>query len=125
MKARIKVDGRWKTNPEYSRDYYRKHRQEKSSYQRKWREEHRQQFLDTVKAYRAKHNQNVRLWKQNNPEKRKAQSLMSNNPTKFPLDSQCEFCSGTEKLEHGHIDYELPEIYLTVCHQCNVWMDKS
>lgn len=26
------------------------------------------------------------------------------------------------KLEHGHIDYNYPEIYLTVCHECNYWM---
>jgi len=59
-----------------------------------------------------------------NKKKRHAQSLMYNNLDRYPLDSECEFCGSIENLEHGHVDYGHPELYLTVCHKCNIWMDK-
>lgn len=64
-------------------------------------------------------------WKENNPEKVRAHNLMYRNPKKYPLAESCEFCGSTEYLQHGHIDYDYPEIYLTVCAKCNWWMGKS
>ena len=42
----------------------------------------------------------------------------------YPLGNKCEFCDETKNLQHGHIDYDYPKIYLTVCGSCNIWMDK-
>ena len=46
----------------------------------------------------------------------------------YPLADKCELCpendKRTENLQHGHIDYDYPKIYLTVCGSCNIWMDK-
>lgn len=50
--------------------------------------------------------------------------MHASTPQKHPLGSECIFYGKTENLEHGHIDYNHPEIHLTVCHQCNIWMDK-
>lgn len=46
------------------------------------------------------------------------------HPEDYPLDDKCIFCGRTERLEHGHLDYEDQGYnYITVCHQCNRWMD--
>lgn len=56
---------------------------------------------------------------------RKIRSLMYGHPERYPLDDKCIFCGTTEGLEHGHLDYEDDgHNYVTVCHQCNCWMDR-
>jgi len=105
----------YQQNPKKHRDYQRGYRGKNPE---KLRELNRSQQINNPESNREK----VRRYKQKYPERRKAHSLMSNNPEKYPLGSECEFCGRTENLEHGHLDYDYPEIYLTVCHQCNMWM---
>lgn len=104
--------------------------------QRQWREKHPYYFIEYNKrnlehrreyahAHQDAHNEFARRWRENNPEKKSAHNLIHRHPEKYPLDSKCAFCETTKKLEHGHIDYDFPELYLTVCHQCNYWMDKT
>jgi hypothetical protein len=82
---------------------------------------------DRDKQYHGKHkdviNERLRKWRKNHPEKKSAGNLISHHPEIFPLNNECEFCGLTENLEHGHIDYDYPELYLTVCPRCNFWMD--
>ena len=101
---------------EYKRKHRRKHLEQYRASQRRYAAKHRDQINKRDK----KHKTN---WRHNNPEKVKAHNLINANPDRHPLGSECEFCGSTEKLEHGHIDYNYPEIYLTVCHTCNCWMD--
>lgn len=99
------------SNPEEVRAYRRNRLEKETEFGKRWRAKNPE-----------KHPEYQRRYAKKNPEKIKAQNLMNNNGKKFPLGSECEFCGATKKLEHGHIDYDYPEIYLTVCHKCNLWM---
>lgn len=88
----------------------------KQVYQRDWSKESRKNNPE-------KHRRQQRKHRLRYPEKIKARNFVNNH--NLPLGSECEFCGRTEKLEHGHIDYDYPEIYLTVCHECNQNMEIS
>lgn len=87
----------------------------------------REQNQTYMTAYRASHpqimlnhRQEQKRYRNKYPNKIIAQQIIRNGD--FPLGSECAFCGVTENLEHGHLDYDYPEIYLTVCHPCNTWM---
>ena len=89
----------------------------------KYREVHRKTVKEWKLKNPEKHGEYQIRYRRKHPEKIKAQNLMNNNRKKYPLGSECIFCGRTEKLEHGHLDYEDGgENYLTVCHECNSWM---
>ena len=100
--------------------YYQAHREEILKRKREWRRQHPDYHRQYRMAHPEMYRNSERKHNRNNPKKRIARRKVE----ELPLNQECEFCGRTEKLEHGHIDYDLPEIYVTVCHQCNFWMDK-
>lgn len=113
------------SSPEYNKEWYRKNRERKLAYHKEWYENNRQRRL----SYNEE-------WRKNNPEKRRAQQKRHRKryPQKIrarnfvnrhdcPLDDECIFCGATTNLEHGHIDYDYPALYITVCHPCNQNME--
>lgn len=118
--------------------YYQANRERFLQWNREWRRTHKEHIGQYGKQWRQEHPDYSRLkhrnpeverkarrkWRKNNPEKVRAEQLLYSNPTKYPLNDECDFCGATGKLEHGHIDYAFPELYLTVCHPCNYWMDR-
>ena len=103
-----------------------KYQKYKATYQA-YRINHPEQAIESSRRRREKFkdacNAQNRKWRKIHPEKKFAGNIISNHSEKFPLDIECELCGVTDKLEHGHIDYDYPELYLTVCHRCNYWMN--
>lgn len=94
--------------------------EERRKYMQKYRE-----GLKMTYDYPESRREASRHFRNNYPEIKKGQNVISHNSEKYPLEDKCEFCDSTKHLEHGHVDYDYPEIYLTVCHQCNLWMGKG
>lgn len=109
---------RYKKYKQTYQAYYQKNRERILQLQRQWLQTHKRK-RDPEECVRFQ-----REWRSKYPEKNRAKKLLQRHPDKYPLGKECEFCGKSEKLEHGHIDYDYPELYLTVCHQCNAWMDK-
>lgn len=109
----------------WQREYYRNNREKVRKYHRDYRKKRRREDLRYAEQLRKIHKKWYDTHEYKRDEKKRfAQSLMYNYPDKYPLDSKCEFCGATENLEHAHIDYGYPELYITACHQCNLWMEK-
>lgn len=90
-----------------------------NEYHREYRRDWRKNHLKSERKYQ-------REWRKDNPNKQRIYNYIQYHPERYPLDSECAFCGRTEKLEHGHLDYEDDGFnYLTVCHQCNIWMDRT
>jgi hypothetical protein len=108
--------------------YYQAHRPAYRAYYKA----HRQKILGQIREWQKNHpeqeRERRRKWRENNPKKKQAQNVISHGNRRgkidYPLADACEFCGASGKLEHGHIDYDYPKIYLTVCRACNVWMNK-
>lgn len=110
-------------HPNYCRDYSRKQRERKPDYLRKYIKEYAKKHPEIIKPIRSHAR---KKWRKNNRHKTRVFNLVYNYPNRYPLDDKCAFCQATEKLEHGHLDYEDDgQNYLTVCHACNCWMDKT
>ena len=118
---------RYKKYKESYQAYHLKNRDSILERQRNWRLNHPEYSQDSSRNYRKDHkdlrNKANRKWRKIHIKKKRAGNMISRNLEKYPLNDECEFCGDTEKLEHGHIDYAYPELYLTVCHRCNYWMD--
>ena len=121
-----------KQNPrdrtEYQREWRRTHPEYHKEYKRNWRERNLEYYKEYAREWCKEHPKLKarydRKYRQRNQKKIKIHNLMNRHPGKNPLGAECEFCGATENLEHGHLDYEdNGENYLTVCHQCNCWMD--
>lgn len=117
-------------NREYILELQYRWKEKHPDHAKRWREEH----PDYTKEYRKKHPEIIkpiraraqRKWRKNNPHKQRVFNLVYKYPNRYPLNDKCVFCGATEKLEHGHLDYEDDgRNYLTVCHMCNCWMDKA
>jgi hypothetical protein len=102
--------------------YYQTHKTKILAQNRQWNEDHRERRAEINRNNLDHHRESERKWAQNHPERVKAESLLR-NLEKYPLRSECEFCGSTRNLEHGHVDYDYPELYLTVCHGCNCYME--
>jgi hypothetical protein len=104
----------WQANREHyksnSKTYSATHREQTRLSAKRYQEQHLEKHVASEKRYASKY-----------PEKIVGHRIAK----KIPLGSECEFCGATKKLEHGHIDYAYPDIVLTVCHLCNVWMNKG
>ena len=122
---------RYQNNKEYyqklGREYYAKNREQCLARERKRHIENPNISVERGRRRRERHkdacNEINRKWREKYPEKQRAGALISGHPELFPLNDECDFCGSWEKLEHGHIDYEYPDLYLTVCHRCNMWME--
>lgn len=101
--------------------YYHANRERIQEMQRQWREANRTYNLERQRRWRQAHPNFRQKYEENNPEKVKAWKLVGRQP----LGHVCEFCGTIENLEHGHIDYVFPRLYLTVCRRCNIWMDRD
>lgn len=117
----------------------------KKQQNKEWRDKNKDHVKEYNREYRRKHSQKYRelkkRWKQKNPERHSKHNLRHARkypermriysriryyPELYPLDSECVFCGATENLERGHLDYEDEGFnYLTVCHECNMWMTKN
>jgi len=96
-------------------------------YKRRWRRKNPKASNECSKQYRDKHKKEKvdkqRKWRKFDKQKYHVYKKITANPEKYPLDFKCAFCDRIKKLEHGHLDYEDDGYnYLTVCHQCNLWM---
>lgn len=109
----------------YNREWYRKNRERKLAYYEEWYNQNRQRKLMGDREWRKKNPEKYRAQQRRHrlryPEKIKARNFVNSHDC--PLDSECIFCGTTEKLEHGHIDYDYPALYITVCHECNQNME--
>jgi len=105
---------RWrKAHRVHINNYRTENRQQQNEYQRKYNGEHREQ-----------HCEYQQLWRSENPKIQRVYSNISQHPQLYSLDDKCVFCGKIEKLERGHLDYEDEGYnYVTVCHQCNHWME--
>jgi len=103
---------------EYQKQYHRQYRAEKiekiQKIERKYRDSHKKEHSNRQNQYRKM-----------NQKKIKVHQMMNNNPDKYPLLNQCEFCPNTENLQRHHPDYDFPEIYVTVCAFCHRWIDRG
>lgn len=103
------------SSKEYKHQWYLKHKEEVIERSRLW------QRNNPEKCREIKRN-----WQSENLEKHRIYNLVYHHPELYPLASVCAFCGRTEKLEHGHMDYQNDGYnYLTVCHTCNIWMNKN
>ena len=115
--------------------YHKANREHILERQRQWRKKHPKYFseyrkknpeypIEYARTHRDARNESGRRWRKNNLEKKRVGNLITNHPKRYPLDDECAFCGATEKLEHGHMDYEDEGYnYITVCRRCNYWMD--
>ena len=108
---------------EQIRQWTLKHPERKRYLNRRWSEAHPERKKEAGRKRLVQHREYNKMYRQTYPEKVKAHHLMSNNPKKYPLAIECEFCASSKNLEHGHIDYAYPELYVTVCHACNCCME--
>lgn len=62
----------------------------------------------------------MRRYRLRHPEKARARYLQ-----RYKLkDNICVFCGRTKNLERGHLDYEDNGVnWVTVCKECNFWME--
>ena len=102
--------------------YYQGHKIRILEQSRQWSETHPERKLEINRKHAEQRREGRRQWRENFPERVKAEHLLV-NLKKYPLADKCEFCDSTKNLEHGHIDYDYPELYLTVCHACNCSME--
>ena len=128
---------------QYMKEYRRKNRDRLIKLQRAHRAQNRKAVLQERREYylvnrekilmqnrasRQRNKNHLQKYNQKysieNNKRLKARRRMNMSPHLYPLKSNCEFCGSTLNLEHGHIDYDYPTIYLTVCASCNKWMDK-
>lgn len=101
--------------------YYRYHEKIKAK-----RRKGKPRVRSTIKDPKKRQVINSRKWKKKNPKKAKIHNLITHHPERYSLGEKCEFCDSINNLEHGHLDYEDDGYnYLTVCHACNMWMEKS
>ena len=104
----------------YDSDYQKKWRKEHPNYLKDWKEEN----IGTFKEYRKK-------WAQEHPASRAHHKLylfIYKHPELYPLADACELCPEnpeTQDLMHHHPDYDYPEIYVTCCKICHVWIHKK
>lgn len=108
---------------QYNHAYYLSNKVRINALHCQWNKDNSEKIKGYHKKHFAKQYESNKRWRLNNPKKVQAEHLLNNNPKKYPLDNECEFCGDTDNLEHGHVDYAYPEIYLTVCHGCNLSMD--
>ena len=119
---------------EYRRNYYQEHRAERLAYQRKYYTEHREEAFARSREWYQRHQEEARKrnreryrkrrneilaqqkgYCQANPEKRHAKKLAQ----KVPLDSHCEICGTTERLQRHHPNYDEPLKIVTLCRNCH------
>lgn len=94
-------------NPHYARDYWRAHPQ--TEVQKQHRKDWNARHLEREPKNRSK-------------VKRFAQNYALHN---LPLEKECEFCGETENLHRHHPDYDFPEIIVTCCGSCHLFIHRG
>ena len=113
-----------KSHREAQKRYYRKHRERYRLLRKKNKESH-QKWQEENREKTKEYNRRIRKTEEYQNRK-KIYKQIENHPDLYPLGFECAFCGATEKLEHGHLDYETEGFnYLTVCHECNMWMERN
>jgi len=85
----------------------------------------RESEIKRTAAYRRKQRMEDPEFREKDNQRQRFYQYIQMHPDLFPLDDKCIFCGRTQRLEHGHLDYENEgHNYVTVCHQCNGWMEK-
>ena len=104
---------------EYQHNYDETHQTEKSQRSKKQYYGHRERICQHNTDYRRKHPDSnlkaVKKYKEQNPEKVRAQNLAE----KIPFDLKCGNCGTIENLERHHPDYSKPLMFVTLCRSCH------
>ena len=95
---------------------YAEYEEKQEMLEQLWEQDHKRELMDRANEY-------GRKWFRNNKKKQRVYSRIKYRPEEYPLDDYCFYCGKTEKLEHGHVDYENDgHNYVTVCRSCNKLM---
>lgn len=110
--------------------YYRKTNQHRcKECDRKKSKNYYAKNIEKAREKRLLHERKVR---QDNPEKardywrkyyqRNRKKVLARDISKreVPLGNRCEICGSTENLERHHIDYDKPELVVTLCRECHM-----
>jgi hypothetical protein len=85
---------------------------------REWRKNNREKVREQWRKGRIK-------FIENNPELAKKQYIARKIAEKIPMKSYCELCPEEDnqgrKLSRHHLDYDYPEIFMTICYECHTW----
>ena len=121
-----------------SKDYYQKNKENKLDYQKKYRKDNLDSCKESVKKckdrtflknrekkkeyskeygkrYIAKHAKNVKVYREKNTKKIKAQQLAN----QIPLKKSCEICNSENNLQRHHWNYDKPLLVNTLCGDCH------
>ena len=70
-------------------------------------------YQEHIEESRKKH----KRWRDENPEKIKAQRIAVKH---VPLDPKCSYCDSIDFLERHHPDYDKPLEVITLCKSCHI-----
>lgn len=120
---------RYAEHKEEEKQYREEHKEEHVIYCRKWNETHRENRQQSGKKYYLENKEKLSLYQQNykikHPEVRKAHQI-ANQYCK--IGDCCELCPEddvrTENLVKHHPDYDFPEMFITCCQSCHLWIHK-
>ena len=112
--SRIKINGKWRNNPEWMRIYRKKHRDKFNEYQKRYREKHPEIYEKIRKKYYKNHKQHILRMGVIQQRARK----------NVHLKSECQYCGTAEKLERHHFDYSKPLEVITLCRLCHIRLHK-
>jgi hypothetical protein len=103
--------------------------------ERRWLDAHRTETREWERQYRLKHPDRI---KENSKRHRALQTDIHSSATleqqrawhyieKHPelVGKECEFCGELEELKGHHPDYSYPEIVVTCCHSCHMYIEKG
>lgn len=120
---------------EYDKKRYGQNRRRILEHVRLYQDEHKEVIRERKHLYAIKNHDKIRLqskkFRANNPAQIKAERVIAHGNRRgknlYPLAPFCELCPDdekrTEKLEHAHLDYEYPTIYVTACRDCHAFAD--
>lgn len=101
------------TNRQLQRRFVQRH----PGYYQTWRRNHPMRI-------RQLHRKATRRYRQKHPKRVKARLAAQ----EFPLLGYCELCPEddrrTTQLERHHPDYRFAWLFVTVCHECHIWLEK-
>jgi hypothetical protein len=120
---------KWKQeHPEKVKQYRQKSAVYDAQFRKKWRETH-PDYLKNWKGVNAeKFKEYGAKWRKAHPlppKRVRMYTFIHDHPELFPLALTCELCEETQDLMHHHPDYDYPEIYVTCCKVCHVWIHKK
>lgn len=83
-----------------------------------WRSQNKERVREQNKVSKKK-------LENNNPELFKKQKIARRIAGKIPMKDYCELCpeddNKNRKMNRHHLDYDYPEIFMTICTVCHRW----